>query len=156
MTAWDDLEWLEFDAPVEPLVWGRNTYTIIRADELLADAAKAAGTRRVAGWIDEVEVNAGLNRADVIEEPFLYCGPSLQRRLGVRAGDAVGLRLRPADPDLVPVPDDVRQALEDAGALAAFTARRPAERRRLLVPIEDAAREATREKRILELVRGLA
>lgn len=155
MVDWDSLEWVEFDAPVEPLVWGRSTYTIIRADELLADAARAAGTRRAGGWIDEVEVNVGLNRADVLDDAYLYCGPALQRRLGVRVGDAVRLRLRPVDPDLVPLPPDVAAALDERGVLDAFLARRPAERRRLLMPVEDAAREETRRRRVEALVRQL-
>lgn len=155
MIDWDRLDWVEFDAPVEPLVWGRSTYTIIRADAQLADAARSAGSRRVGGWIDEVEVNVGLNRADVLEEAYLYCGPALQRRLGVRVGDAVRLRLRPVDPDLVPIPGDVAAALDQGGVTDAFLAKRPAERRRLLMPVEDAAREETRRRRVEALVRQL-
>lgn len=152
---WDALDWHEHDAPLEPLVWGRSTYTIIRVAPSLVAAAESRRTRRVAGWIEDEEVNVGLNRADVILESFLYCGPALQRRLGVRAGDVVRLRLRPVDPDLVPVPDDVATALADAGVLDAFERRRPAERRQLLVPVADAARPATRASRIEALVRAL-
>lgn len=146
--------WVSFDAMVEPLVWGESTYTIIRLDDALAGAAAGQRTRRVEGRVEDVEVNVGLNRADVLEDAFMYVGGSLRRRLGVRPGDVVRCRLRPADPDLVPLPDDVREALAGAGRLASFERRRPAERRRLLQPVEDAARPETRARRIAALVAG--
>lgn len=155
MDSWDELELVEAVAAVEPLVWGRSTYRVIRLPGELVDAAAAAHTRRVSGWVDQVEVNLGVNRADVLPDAFAYCGDALLRRLGVRVGDAVQLRLRPADPDAVLVADDVRAALGDAGAWDAFTARRPAEQRRLLQPVEDAAREETRQRRVQALVRAL-
>lgn len=77
-------------------------------------------------------VNLGLNRADITPNAFVYAGKSLQRRLGLRAGEVVECRLRPADPDEVPVPDDVATALADAGRTDAFERLRPAKRRQLL------------------------
>ncbi|VXC28563.1 YdeI/OmpD-associated family protein [Nocardioides sp. AX2bis] len=151
-----DGTWVEFDTLVEPLPWGRNVYTVLRLDELLVDAATAAGTRRLKGDIEGVAVNVGLNRADVLPEAFMYAGKALQRRLGVTPGDVVRCRLRPADPDHVPVPDDVRAALEAAGRLGAFEQRSPPDRRRLLQPVEDAARPETRVRRVAALVRDLA
>jgi hypothetical protein len=152
----DGGEWVEFDAPLELLAWGRNDYTVVYLDDLLEDAVSTARTRRVEGLIDEVEVNLGVNRADVVPRPFVYVGASLQRKLGSRLGDVVTCRLRPADPDHVPVPDDVRDALEAAGRTEAFERQRPAKRRQLLVPVEGAARESTRRRRIAALVRSLA
>ena len=155
MQSWDELDLVEAVAAVEPLVWWRSTYRIIRWPGELVDAAAELRTRRVAGCIDEVEVNLGVNRADVLPDAFAYCGDALLRRLGARVGDAVQLRLGPADPDVVLVADDVRAALEVAGAWERFAERRPAERRRLLQPVEDAAREQTRERRLQALVRSL-
>lgn len=152
----DFVEPVEFDAPLELLAWGRNTYTVLYLDELLEDAVAAAGTRRVEGSIDGVPVNLGVNRADVALRPFCYVGGALQRRLDARAGDVVTCRLQPADPDHVPLPDDVRAALEEVDRLDAFQRRRPARRRQDLQPIEDAARETTRRARIAALVWGLA
>lgn len=149
------METVDFDAPLELLVWGRNTYTVLYLDELLEDAVSRAATRRVEGTLDDVEVNLGVNRADVAPRPFCYVGAALQRRLDARAGDVVTCRLRPADPDHVPLPDDVRTALEEAGVLDAFLRRRPADRRRALQPVDDAARESTRRARIAALVRSL-
>jgi hypothetical protein len=150
-----DASWIEFDAPLELLTWGRNVYTVLYLDELLEDAVVAASTRRVEGLVEQVEVNLGVNKADVTAKPFLYVGAALQRRLGCTAGDVVACRLRPADPDHVPLPDDVRAALEDAGRLDAFERRRPAQRRQLVKPVEDARQEATRRRRIESLVREL-
>lgn len=149
------MEWLDLDAPLQLLPWGRNTYTVLYLDDGLEDAVRRASTRRVEGTIEGVEVNLGVNRADVAPRPFCYVGTALQRRLGAQAGDVVTGRLRPADPDHVPLPDDVRVALEAAGRLAAFQGRRPADRRRALQPVDDAARDATRQARIQALVRSL-
>jgi uncharacterized protein YdeI (YjbR/CyaY-like superfamily) len=85
----------------------------------------------------------------------MYAGKGLRRRLGTRPGDVVSCRLRPADPDEVPLADDVHRALADADRLAAFQRKRPADRRRLLQPIEDAARPETRHQRIAALLRSL-
>ncbi|SDY62063.1 Bacteriocin-protection, YdeI or OmpD-Associated [Geodermatophilus africanus] len=149
------MDLVEFERPLELLVWGRNTYTVLYLDHFLEDAVRAAGTRRVEGRIEGVDVNLGVNRADVVPRPFCYVGAALQRRLEAQAGDVVTCRLRPADPDHVPLADDVRAALADAGRLGAFQSRRPAQRRRDLQPIDDAARETTRRARIESLVRSL-
>lgn len=147
--------WVEFDAPLELMTWGRNVYVVLFLDERLDRAAAEARTRRVEGSVDEVEVNLGINKADVALRPFLYVGTALRRRLGARAGEVVACRLRPADPDHVPLPDDVRAALESAGRQHAFDSLRPAERRRLLQPVEDAAQPATRQRRISALITSL-
>ena len=148
-------EWVDFDAVVEVLPWGRSVYTVLRVEQALESAAKSFQTRRVEGEIDGVAVNVGVNRADVLPDPFIYAGKALLRRLEAQAGDVVHCRLRPADPDVVPLPDDVHRSLADAGRLDAFEHKRPAERRRLLQPIEEAVRSATRQQRLDALVRSL-
>ena len=146
---------VHFEAVVEPLAWGRNTYTIVKVPDGLAHAATLARTRRVDGTVDGVAVNVGLNRADVIEETFIYVGKPMLRRLGAALGDVVDCDLAPADPDHVPVPGDVMDALEGSGQKDAFE-RLPAPRRRqLLVPVEAAARPETRARRIQDLRRVL-
>lgn len=148
--------WVEFDALVEVLPWGRSDYVIIRLAPALAEAAKAAGTRRVDGPNDDVPVNVGVNRADVLPDARMYAGKGPQRRLGVRPGAVVSCRLRPADPGDVPLPDDVHHALAAADRLHAFQRRKPSDRRRLLQPIEDAARPpGTRQQRIAALPSSL-
>lgn len=101
-------EWISFDAPLELMTWGRNAYVVLFLDERLVRAAAHEGTRRVEGRVDGVEVNIGISKADVADAPFLYVGTALRRRLEAQAGDVVACRLRPADPNHVPVPDDVR------------------------------------------------
>ena len=148
-------EWVEFDALVELLPWGRNVYTIVRLDHSLEIATRTLRTRRVEGTIDEVPVNVGVNRADVIPDAFMYAGKGLLRRVGARPGDLVHCRLRPADPDDVPLAEDIHRALADAGRLDAFDRKTPAQRRRLLQPIEDAVKPETRRQRIAALLRSL-
>lgn len=149
-------EWVEFDAVVEVLPWGRSSYIVIRVDQALESAARTFQTRRVEGAIDGVTVNVGVNRADVLQDSFIYAGKGLLRRVGARPGDVVHCRLRPADPDDVPLASDVHRALADAGRLDAFERQRPAERRRLLQPVEDAVRPETRRQRLDALVRSMS
>jgi hypothetical protein len=148
-------EWVELDALLEAMPWGRSIYTILRVNRSLEEAARAAGTRRVEGTIDDVPVNVAVNRADVLPDAFIYAGKPLRRRLGARPGDLVHCRLRPADPDDVLLAEDVNRALADSGRLAAFERRRPGERRRLLQPIETAVTSETRRRRIAALLGSL-
>lgn len=148
---------VRFDAVVEPLVWGKNTYAIIRVPTELVDAAARWPTRRIDGAIDGLSLNLGLNKADpdVLTGTFVYVGASLQRRLGVTPGDLVSCDFAPADPDVVPLPADVAEALENAECMSVWERKRAAERRQLLVPIDSAVRETTRAARIARLVRTL-
>lgn len=147
---------MSFAAPLEILPWGRNVYTVVMLPRELSKAAAERGTRRVEGTMNGVPVNLGVNRADVTASAFVYAGKGLQRRLGVSSGAVVDCRLRPADPDEVPVPDDVADALADAGRTAAFDRLRPARRRQLLAAVEAAVSQRARSSRVDELVRSLA
>ena len=151
----DGDESVEFATLVEVPPWGRSLYTILRLARELEDAAASPRTRRVEGTIDGVPVNVGLNRADLLPDAFAYAGKALLRRIGARPGDVVHCRLRPADPDEVPIADDIRRALVDAGRLTAFETKAPAQRRRLLQPIEQAVKEQTRRQRIAALLDSL-
>jgi Bacteriocin-protection, YdeI or OmpD-Associated/Domain of unknown function (DUF1905) len=146
---------VRFDAPLELMPWGRNVYTVIKVPDELAARAKGESTRRLQGTLDGLAVNVGLNRADVIPETFVYVGSGLQQRLGVRAGDVVQCVLAPADPDHVPIPDDVLEALAEAGRRDAFERLPAPDRRRLLMPVEAPGRPATRVRRIAALIAAL-
>ena len=113
------------------------------------------GACRVEGTVEDVPVNVGLNRADVLPDAFMYAGRGPQRCLHAEPGDLVTCRLRPADPDDVPLADDVHRALADTGRLEAFQRWKAADRRRLLHPIEEAVRPDTRQKRIAALLRSV-
>ncbi len=108
-------------------------YTIIKVPDDLASMAREVPTRRVEGHLDAIAVNVGLNRAD----------------------DIVHCRLTPADPDHVPMPDDLADALDAAGRRDAYERRPASERRRLLAPIENAARPETRHRRLRDLIAAL-
>jgi hypothetical protein len=141
-----------FVAPIEPVAWGRSTYTVIRIPEELADAAREGGTRRLEGTVEGVAVNLAVTRAPVVAGPFVWAGRSLLRRLGVEAGALVECRLQPAHDDDVLLPDDVAAALAEAGVLERWEGLPPADRRRRLYPIESAGRPETRVRRIGALV----
>ncbi|WJL96874.1 YdeI/OmpD-associated family protein [Microbacterium sp. ET2] len=140
---------------IEPMVWGRSRYTVLRVPASLVAAAEEAGTRRVAGRLEDVAVNLALTRAPVIDDTFVWTGSSLLRRLRLEAGDPVTGWLAPVDPDEVPVPEDLAEALAEAGLRGQWDQLPPATRRRQLVPIDGAATAATRARRIEALVRSL-
>lgn len=143
-----------FDAAVEPLQWGRAEYTILR---LPPDVAAAlAGARRVEGEIADHPVNLAISRVPVVDGVFLWAGQSLLDRVGIRPGEVVEVRLRPAPDDRVDVPDDVAAGLRAGGVTEAWAALTPGRRRGLLYKIDTAKTAPTRAKRIAALVAELA
>lgn len=147
------MSWVAFEAAVEPLEWGRATYTILR---LPPEVMEALGRpRRVEGEIADHPVNLAPARAPVLEDAFLWTGKALLREIGIAPGEVVEVRLRPADPDAVEVPDDVALALRAAGRLEAWDALPPGRRRAALVPVAGAKRADTRIRRIAALVASL-
>lgn len=148
--------WLDFEGVIEPLEWGRATYTILRVPPDVAGALAARGARRVEGEINDRPVNLALSRAPVVEGVFLWTGKSLLDRLEVRPGEPLEVRLRPAPAGEVDTPDDVSAALRAAGATEAWEALTPGRRRGLLHKVDTARTAPTRAKRIAALVAGLA
>ena len=145
--------WVAFEGRVEPLTWGRATYTILR---LPADAVESLGpTRRVEGEIAEHPVNLALSRAPVVEGVFLWTGQSLLDRIGIQPGEPVEVRLRPAPDDRVDLDPDIEATLRAGGVMAAWDALTPGKRRGLLYQIATARTEPTRLKRIQRLVDDL-
>jgi hypothetical protein len=137
---------------VEPMDWGTSRYTVIRVPEALVAAAQELGTRRVGGELEGTPVNLALTRAPVFSGTFVWAGASLLRRMRLEAGDPVTGHLAPVDPDHVPVPPDLADALAVAGVSDAWEALSPASRRRELVPIDAAVSAATRGRRIQTLL----
>jgi hypothetical protein len=145
--------WVAFEGRVEPLTWGRATYTILR---LPADAVESLGpTRRVEGEIAEHPINLALSRAPVVEGVFLWTGQSLLDRIGIQPGEPVEVRLRPAPDDRVDLDPDIEAALRAGGVMAAWEALTPGKRRGLLYQVATARTEPTRLKRIQRLVDDL-
>ncbi len=143
------------DGFVEPMQWGAARYTVIRVPHELVDAARALGTRRVAGELEGVGVNLALTRAPVFTGTFVWAGASLLRRLRLEVGDPVKGHLAPVDPDEVPVPSDLADSLAVAGLRSAWDALPPAARRRRLVPVDAAVTPATRAGRIQAILDDL-
>ncbi len=110
---------------LEPISWGKAG-THHPPPAALEESARVCGTRRIAGVLDEVEVNLAITRAPVVEDAFVWAGASLQRRLRLEPGDPVSGRLAPVDPSVVPLPDDVAVALDDPVLRAAWNALTPA------------------------------
>lgn len=149
-------DWQSFEGVVEPLLWGRATYTVLRLPEDVAAALLATRATRVEGEIAEHPVNLGLSRAPVVDGVFLWAGQSLLDRVGIQPGERVEVRLRPAPPDAVDTPDDLAAALRRADRCAEWEVLRPGKRRSLIYQIGTAKTAATRAKRIAALIAGLA
>ncbi len=147
--------WLTFDAVIEPVEWGRATYTILRLPPDVASELAVIGARRVEGEFNDHPVNLALNRAPVVEGPFLWAGKSLLDRTGLAPGEPFEARLRPAPDDLIDLPAEVAAALRANDVLAEWEALPPGKRRGLLHPVTTAKTAPTSARRIAALIAGL-
>ena len=148
-------DWVSFDASVQPMAWGKATYTVLALPPDAAAALLAQGAKRVEGEINDHPVNLALSRAPVIDGLFLWAGQSLLDRIGIQPGEVVEVRLRPAPDDRVDVPDDIAAALRAADVTTAWEALTPGKRRGLLYHIDTAKTAPTRAKRIAALIATL-
>jgi hypothetical protein len=146
-------DYVTFTGRVEPLVWGKSTYTILRLPPDVAAALHPA--KRVEGEVNDHPINLALTRAPVVEGVFLWAGQSLLDRVGITPGEPVEVRLRPAPDDRVDTPDDIAASLRAGGASAAWDALTPGKRRGLIYQISTAKTDATRSKRIAALIRTM-
>ena len=139
-------DYITFDGTVEPMEWGKATYTVLRVPD---DVVTALGrTRRVEGEINDHPVNLALTKAPVIDGIFLWAGKSLLDDIGIEPGERIEVRLRPAPDDLVEVPAEVTNALRSAGLSDAWAALTPGKQRGLLHQVTAAKRPDTRTRRI--------
>ena len=146
-------EWVAFEAAVEPMEWGRSVYTVLPLpDEVMAALGQP---KRVEGEIADHPVNLAPTLAPVRDCAFLWTGKALLDAAGIAPGEVVEVRLRPADPDAVDLPDDVAAALRAAGRTAEWEAMTPGRRRAALQHVAAAKRTETRTKRIAALVATL-
>jgi Bacteriocin-protection, YdeI or OmpD-Associated/Domain of unknown function (DUF1905) len=148
-------DWLSFDGRVEPLVWGKSTYTILRLPDDAAATLAAHGAKRVEGEVNDHPVSLALTRAPVVDGVFVWAGRSLLDQIGIEPGQTIEVRLRPAPDDAVDTPHDVDHALRAAGAAALWDALTPGKRRGLLYQIGTARTAPTRAKRIATLLTSL-
>ncbi|MEL6586172.1 MAG: YdeI/OmpD-associated family protein [Pseudomonadota bacterium] len=146
-------DYVTFEGRIEPLVWGRSTYTILK---LPADVVAALGTpKRVEGEIADHPVNLAPSKSPELDGPFLWTGKAFLDAAGLAPGQLVEVRLRATDPDAVETPPDVMVALRMAGRLEAWAALTPGKRRGLLHQVDTAKRAETRVKRVAKLVAAL-
>jgi hypothetical protein len=76
-----------------------------------------------------------------------------RREAGAKEGDRVTIVLRrDADPSGPPLPADLEEALDEAGALQTFATMGPAMQRELVAYVEKAKREETRRKYVARVV----
>ncbi|WP_415921429.1 YdeI/OmpD-associated family protein [Tateyamaria sp. SN6-1] len=141
-------DWIMFEARIEPMEWGKNTYTVVRLPDDVTDALPA-GTSRIEGEFGDVPINLALTKAPVIDGTFVYTGKTFLRDSGLAPGEVFDARIRPADPD------DVAHALCAAGRTADWGALTPGKQRGLLHLVNTAKRAETRVKRIAKLISEL-
>ncbi len=76
-----------------------------------------------------------------------------RREVGAEEGDVVTIVLRrDTDPSGAPIPPDLAEALDEAGALQTFRTMGPAMQRELVAYVEKAKRESTRRKYVVRVV----
>ncbi|MEO0632574.1 MAG: YdeI/OmpD-associated family protein [Pseudomonadota bacterium] len=147
-------DWHEFEGQIIPMLWGDQTFTILRIlDDIIA--ALPAGTKRIEGEFADYPVNLALTKAPVIDGVFVYTGKSFLKDSGIAPGDVFDARIRPADPAVIDTPDDVVIALRAAEKTGAWDALTPGRKRGLLHLVNSAKRADTRAKRIAKLVAEL-
>ena len=144
-----------FQAAVEPLVWGRAAFALLRLLPEGARVMQAAGTKRVEGKIAEHPGNLTLLRAPEVDGVFLWAGKSLLDRLGAKPGERPEVRRRAAPPGAVDTPEGVEAALRRAGKTDAWQRLTPGKKRGALYQIDTARTGATRIKRIATMIEGL-
>ncbi|KIC51988.1 YdeI/OmpD-associated family protein [Tateyamaria sp. ANG-S1] len=146
--------WIWFEGVIEPLEWGKNTYTILRLpDDVIA--ALPPKTKRIEGEFGDVPINLALTKAPVLDGTFVYAGKTFLRDSGLDVGLPFDARIRPVDPTLVEVPEDVMAAIRGAGRSADWTSLTPGQQRAKLHLVNTAKRADTRAKRIAKLISEL-
>lgn len=148
-------DWITFEATITPVEWGEKTYTVLHLPDDVAACLNAQGARRVEGELSDHPVNLPLAKAPVINGVFLYSGKTFLCDTGLEPGAVFEARLRPADPDAVEVPADVRAAVRSAGRSADWDALTPGRQRGILHHVCAAKGAQTRAKRIAKLVADL-
>ncbi len=146
-------DYITFSARIEPMVWGRSTYTILRLPPTVAKALASA--KRVEGEINDHPINLAPTRAPVVKGTFLWAGQTLLDRIGIVPGEEIEVRLRPAPDDIVDLAEDIAASLRAAGVLAEWEGLTPGKRRGLIYKIDTAKTLGTRAKRIANLIADL-
>ncbi|SFM13281.1 YdeI/OmpD-associated family protein [Marinobacter zhejiangensis] len=83
---------------------------------------------------------------------YIRIKASIRRLTEIKVGDHIRLSFVVLDPDDVKVPDDLMKVLTTEGMADAFMAIPPGQRNFIIRRIQEAAKPATREKRVYEAV----
>ena len=118
----------------------------------VSDAFGVRGYVPVVGTVDEAELTATLVPVGGGRHR-LFLNRAIRQTIGKGAGDSVEIRIRLDRSDRTPeTPTELRKALAEEGATAAWEALAPSRRKELLVWLADAKREQTRAARIERIV----
>ncbi|WP_147110722.1 YdeI/OmpD-associated family protein [Tateyamaria sp. syn59] len=147
-------DWIWFEGVIGPLEWGKNTYTILRLPDEVT-AALFPKTKRIEGEFGDFPINLALTKAPVLDGTFVYTGKTFLRDSGLEVGQPFDARIRPVDPTLVEVPEDVMAAIRSAGRSADWASLTPGQQRAKLHLVNTAKRADTRFKRIAKLISEL-
>ncbi|MEM6577850.1 MAG: YdeI/OmpD-associated family protein [Pseudomonadota bacterium] len=145
-------EWLSFVGRIQPMEWGKSTYTVLRIPDEIVASLKDLGAKRVEVELNDHPFNMALTKSPALSGTYVYAGKTVLRAAGISPGEEIDVRLRKVDPDLVEVPNDVMLAIRDADLSEAWSALTPGKQRGLLHAINSAKRAVTRTKRIIELI----
>ncbi|MEM8974524.1 MAG: YdeI/OmpD-associated family protein [Pseudomonadota bacterium] len=145
-------EWLSFTGHIEPMQWGRSTYTVLCIPDEIADALKDLGAKRVEVELNDYPFNMALTKSPAISGTFIYTGKTILQAAEISPGQEIDVRLRKADPDLVEVPNDVSLAIRSNSLSDAWSKLSPGKQRGLLHTINTAKRAETRANRIAQLI----
>lgn len=148
-------EWLSFTGQIEPMEWGKNTYTVLSIPGDIADALTELGAKRVEVELNDHLFNMALTKSPVISGIFIYTGKTILHAAGISPGEEIDVRLRKADPNLVEVPNDVISAIRSSALSDAWASLTPGKQRGLLHTVNTAKRAETRAKRIAQLLTTL-
>lgn len=145
-------EWLTFIGRIEPMEWGKSTYTILPVPEDVAAALKSKGAKRVEVELNDHPFNMALTKSPAFSGTFIYTGKTILDATDISPGEDIEVRMRKANPDQVEVPGDVVLAIREGALSDAWSGLSPGKRRGLLHTINTAKRADTRAKRIAQLI----
>lgn len=148
-------DWISFEARIVPMEWGNGVYTVLPLPDEVYRELKAQSATRVEVELNDYPFNLAITRAPAIDQAFLYTGKKVLAEASLAPGQDIEVRLRKADPNVVDVPEDVRLAIRQSGAIEAWNATSAGKKRALLHPVLSAKRQQTRTTRIAKLIAHL-
>ena len=151
----DDNHWLEFYGQIEVMRWGDKVYTVLQIPEFVLKSISQSKSNRVDLEIREFSYNLALTKAPIFYGTFLYFGKDKLSDTSLNIGETAEFRLRSSDPNLVEIPTELQEALLRNNAEEFWNNLSPGMRRTKLQPILKAKQEATKVRRIEELIASL-